>query len=225
MGHQAKRVARVVLRCHPAPWRARYEAEVAALLDDLDVSVRDVLDLAGSAAREWKHAAWTAMFGDRSPLRELAWLLAQAVLGYWLLIRLFEGDEPNIGAAAWTALNLSRVAWLTLRAYLVVSVGAALLDAVNRRAGRVAERWWFQGAGRIVLLFLAIALDDLGSRKLHLWSSAADLAAVYGGFASMILVSAFIQFTNRGRSTWLDVWRGLKKSTARPPDPRSGQTS
>ncbi len=212
MSHQAKRIARVLLRCHPAAWRARYEGEVAALLDDSDVGVRDVLDLAGSAAREWERASWKALFGDRSPLRELASLVAWAVLGYWLVVRLFEGDQADLSPAAWTALNLSRLAWLTLRAYLVVNVGAALLDAVNVRVGRLAKRWWFQGAGRFLLLFVAIALDDLGSRKLHLWWSARDLAAVYGGLASLILVAAFVQFTNRGESTWPGVWRGLGKS-------------
>jgi hypothetical protein len=222
MGHQAKRAARVVLRCHPASWRARYEVEVAALLDDSDVGVRDVLDLGGSAAREWGHAAWTAVFDDRSPLRELASLVAQTILAYWLLVRLVEGDPTGIGPAAWTTLNLFRFAWLTLRAYLVVSVGAAVLDVINRRTGRLGERWWFQFAGRFVLLFLAIALDVLGSRKLHLWWSARDLAAMYGALASMIPTMAFLQFINRGRFSWPDIWQRLRKSTG-PPDQGSGQ--
>jgi hypothetical protein len=48
---------RRLLRLYPPAWRARYEAEVADLLDDVPASPRGVLDLVHAAVREWARAA------------------------------------------------------------------------------------------------------------------------------------------------------------------------
>jgi hypothetical protein len=48
---------RRLLRLYPPAWRARYEAEVADLLDDVPASPRGVLDLVHAAIREWARAA------------------------------------------------------------------------------------------------------------------------------------------------------------------------
>ncbi|HET8778097.1 MAG TPA: hypothetical protein VFN76_10590 [Candidatus Limnocylindria bacterium] len=44
--------ARVAVRLHPVVWRERYETEVQCLIDDMNSSLRDAVDLLRSAARE-----------------------------------------------------------------------------------------------------------------------------------------------------------------------------
>ena len=49
---------RRLLRLYPPAWRARYEGEVAVLLDDLAPDRHMALDLFRGAVREWAHTAW-----------------------------------------------------------------------------------------------------------------------------------------------------------------------
>lgn len=48
-----ERVARAFVRLYPRDWRARYEAELLALLDDTGVSWWTTFDIARGVAREW----------------------------------------------------------------------------------------------------------------------------------------------------------------------------
>jgi hypothetical protein len=49
---------RRLLRLYPAAWRARYEGELAALLDELPANREMAVDLVRSALREHARAAW-----------------------------------------------------------------------------------------------------------------------------------------------------------------------
>ena len=52
MSRLARAAARAILRTYPRAWRDRYGAEVRALIDDADVGIGDVADLAAGAARQ-----------------------------------------------------------------------------------------------------------------------------------------------------------------------------
>jgi hypothetical protein len=51
----SRRAARAAFRLYPSRWRARYEAEVRALLDDRPPRRRDAFDLARGALDAWLH--------------------------------------------------------------------------------------------------------------------------------------------------------------------------
>lgn len=57
-----KAFARLIVRCHPKPWRARYEEEMLALLAANPVRVRDLFDLFKSGVTErvlsWYEPSW-----------------------------------------------------------------------------------------------------------------------------------------------------------------------
>ena len=50
---RARRAAVRLLRWYPRPWRARYQNEMQALLEDIPVGWAHVANLAGAAIREW----------------------------------------------------------------------------------------------------------------------------------------------------------------------------
>jgi hypothetical protein len=50
---RARRTAIRLLQWYPRPWRIRYEREMRALLEEMPVSWGQVVNLAGTAAREW----------------------------------------------------------------------------------------------------------------------------------------------------------------------------
>ncbi len=50
---RARRVARRLLNLYPRPWRARYQREMRALLDEMPVGWGQVTNLAGTCVREW----------------------------------------------------------------------------------------------------------------------------------------------------------------------------
>ena len=50
---RARRTATRLLAWYPRPWRARYQHEMQALVDDMPVGWGQVANLAGAAAREW----------------------------------------------------------------------------------------------------------------------------------------------------------------------------
>jgi hypothetical protein len=47
------RIARSLVRMYPPEWRARYEGEVLALLEEIPPTTRDLFDLARGVVREW----------------------------------------------------------------------------------------------------------------------------------------------------------------------------
>ena len=50
---RARRAAIALLRWYPRPWRARYAHEMQALLEDMPVGWRQVLNIGATAIREW----------------------------------------------------------------------------------------------------------------------------------------------------------------------------
>jgi hypothetical protein len=64
-----------LLKLYPPAWRARYEAEMAALLDEQRAGRRGVIDLVRGAADAW-------IIGPRGPLGGLhVWMAALAYAG------------------------------------------------------------------------------------------------------------------------------------------------
>jgi hypothetical protein len=64
---------RILLKLYPPAWRRRYEAELAALLEDQRAGTRGILDLLRGAADAW-------IIGPRGPL---------GGLGVWIAMGLF----------------------------------------------------------------------------------------------------------------------------------------
>jgi hypothetical protein len=126
--------ARAAVRLHPSGWRARYEDEVADLVNESDSSLADAADLARSAWREHLNGGAPMRFEPAyrhpSAFALAAGLLLLPTLAVVALSLL--GHELGLGAVA--AFTDPWVAWIdTVRPLdlaLVVAPLAAFLLAV-----------------------------------------------------------------------------------------------
>lgn len=76
-----KRLAHRLLRLYPAAWRARYGAELAALLDDMEPTARDLFDLTRSAV-----AAHADDLKERWPMNSVPWTAVAGLLAAPLIL-------------------------------------------------------------------------------------------------------------------------------------------
>ena len=84
-------MTRLLLRCYPPAWRARYGAELADLISELPMTPAIALDVATSGLRQRRHAAALAINGGLLMTIGPAWRhpTAFAVIGAVLLLPTF----------------------------------------------------------------------------------------------------------------------------------------
>ena len=139
---------RLLLATYPPWFRERYGDELAALLDDAGVGVRDALDLLLGAVRAWLRPSYGAAPVEARRLRLLSsvstvWVGFCVVLcGSLGTLRLLE-DPPvpglALGTPRWVAFHQLATAALLLSCLLVVAGGVPVgLRAL--RSGPVARR-------------------------------------------------------------------------------------
>jgi hypothetical protein len=130
-----------LIRLYPAPWRARYEAELRALLEERPPTGRDVVDLLLGALDARLHPELVergAANREMPPKGRLGGFLAIAGGSVWLLMCLIVAtanpDETNFVPLVWLTLFLMAIGLVgpipTARARQVrrgVVAGAALL--------------------------------------------------------------------------------------------------
>ena len=104
---------KILLKLYPPAWRRRYEAELAALLDEQRAGTRGALDLIRGAADAW-------IIGPRGPFGGLeVWLAAAAYLFASLAIvagrRLLGPDAPwdNLFMILFWVLFIVFTTWLS----------------------------------------------------------------------------------------------------------------
>jgi hypothetical protein len=156
-----------ILRFYPAWWRARYEEEMQAVLDQHQVTLRTRINLLRGALDAWLFIRRTGMTPQRHRGRfHHAWVLAIPsvfVVAHFLVQILYYGDDSSLsgqvaamGVVAWAALCLTT--GFQLRQVATTKVAAA----AGLRTGLIA--WalaWVLGES----LFL------LGMAGLYQWAS------------------------------------------------------
>ena len=144
----ARRLARGALATYPPSFRARYGAEQAALVEDLDGSLRVALDLLVGSGRAWLRPAFVGEPTERLRQRRQAtvstvWVgWCSVFVGSSALLRLLEdpppaGFQPDRGG--WLVLHDTVTTALVLGWVLVLAVGVPLGVAALRR-GRSVRR-------------------------------------------------------------------------------------
>ena len=124
--------ADLALRAYPPSFRARYGAEMAALVQDVGPSRRTAADLWRGAARAWLRPSFSGADARRQRLQAsvattwVAWcagfLVAPAV-NRWLL------DPPQRGATSGVRTLLDVAQWLWFAGWVAALLGAAPLVA------------------------------------------------------------------------------------------------
>jgi hypothetical protein len=90
-GERSRRLARLLLRCYPPGWRARYGAELEELISEMPMTPRVIVDIAAAGLRQRGHVARLAMNGGLVMTIGPAWRhpTAFAVFGAALLLPSF----------------------------------------------------------------------------------------------------------------------------------------
>ena len=154
------RVIRLLLGAYPPSFRERYADELAALLEQSGLGVREGVDLLLGAARAWLRPTYGAGPGETRRLRLLStvstvWVGFCVVLcGTLGLLRLLT-DPPvpglALGTPRWVALQ--QVASLALgAACLLVLLGGAPLGIRALRSGAPARRTSLAPVAALVVL-------------------------------------------------------------------------
>jgi hypothetical protein len=157
-----QRGAGLLLRLYPAAWRARYQDELEAVLEQHTITIATIVDLLWGALDARLDPAFTSerMFRPMSRLRASAVALfltfAAFILGYGAFTRLTDPRTPFLDAAQahpelLTALNV--IADATALGLLALALGGVpiVLD--------IAWRAWRERAWRtLVFLALPVAL-------------------------------------------------------------------
>ncbi len=140
------RLSRIALRAYPPSFRARYGAEMAALVEDLPCSERTTADLFAGAARAWLRPSFTGETALRQRLSAsaattwAAWCLAFCVVPAMSKALL---DPPPAGphGGIWALMNLATgfvvAGWicaLTGAGALVVKALVPALRSPQRRS-------------------------------------------------------------------------------------------
>lgn len=149
-----------LLRLYPAWWRARYEAEMLALLDERPVTGRDALDLMSGALDAHLHPA------AASRLPALAAILAGAAWVVVALAWLAERVPPD-----WPGF----LVWSLVPALVAALAGLVATLAMTLRIGDAPRR-----SERLVVIGLVVTHG--------LWI--ASLAAAVAGWTDVVLVAA-----------------------------------
>ena len=151
MTRLGRALARAAVRLHPRLWRARYEDEVADLVDESDSSLADAADLARSAWREHLNGGAPMRFEPAyrhpSAFALAAGLLLLPTLAVVALSLL--GHELGLGAVA--TVTDPWVAWIDTVRPVDLALVARSARCVPRRADPIAgsaHRARVRGFGR-----------------------------------------------------------------------------
>lgn len=152
-----KRLAQRLLRLYPRAWRERYGGELAALLDEMTVTPRHLLDLAAGAA-----AAHRDQFKERRIMKSVPWLAVVSLLAAPLILVVV----LVVSSAAPAVLDEGASEFFLLVAPLLVlpAVGAlaAYYPAETPRANRFVRRLGLlAGSLAAVLALLSILLSPI----------------------------------------------------------------
>ena len=138
-----------LIRLYPSPWRARYEAELVALLEERPPTRRDLLDLVLGAVDARLHPELLEQGGatlEMTPRGRLSGLLALAGGAVWLFMCLLVAtSNPD-------QIDFASLAWVTL--FLMV---LGLAGPVPTARARQVRRGFVAGT---VLLGLVVALPE-----------------------------------------------------------------
>ena len=173
----ARRAALAMLRLYPSRWRARYEDEVRALIDERPTRPRDVLDLARGALDARLHPPVP------SRIPAVAAIAAGGIWTVWSLL-ILTGPAPPDWPGYVEEMLLSALAVV---AVLVLAVTGAWLrlgdDATSFE--RVSISLALAGHGAWFVLLLAAALGIAYGAPTAIASTAAALGTMFIGFALM----------------------------------------
>ncbi len=173
----ARRAALAMLRLYPTRWRARYEDEVRALIDDRPTRRRDVLDLARGALDARLHPPVP------SRIPAVAAIAAGGVWTVWSLL-ILTGPAPPDWPGYIEEMLLSALAVV---AVLVLAVTGAWLrvgdDATSFE--RVSISLALAGHGAWFVLLLAAAVGIAYGAPTAVASTAAAVGTMLIGFALM----------------------------------------
>lgn len=209
---------RVLLAAYPPSFRARYGAELAALVEDTGTGPRVALDLAAGAARAWLRPSFGHDPADRVRLRRSAtvqtlWVdLCVVLVGTGGTLRLLE-DPPapglDLSTPGWRAAHDAATTGL-LVALALVLVGGVPLGLRVLASSRAARRTMAGPVGALVAVVVPVL-------PLHAWSTSLSAADRHGGagwFVAAVLAWALLV---AGAALWwtLAVPRALR--LAAPP--------
>jgi len=173
----ARRAALAMLRLYPTRWRARYEDEVRALIEDRPTRRRDVLDLARGALDARLHPPVP------SRIPAVAAIAAGGVWTVWSLL-ILTGPAPPDWPGYVEEMLLSALAVV---AVLVLAVTGAWLrlgdDATSFE--RVSISLALAGHGAWFVLLLAAAVGIAYGAPTAVASTAAAVGTMLVGFALM----------------------------------------
>ncbi len=173
----ARRAALAMLRLYPSRWRARYEDEVRALIEDRPTRRRDVLDLARGALDARLHPPVP------SRIPAVAAIAAGGVWTVWSLL-ILTGPAPPDWPGYIEEMLLSALAVV---AVLVLAVTGAWLrvgdDATSFE--RVSISLALAGHGAWFVLLLAAAVGIAYGAPTAVASTAAAVGTMLIGFALM----------------------------------------
>ena len=173
----ARRAALAMLRLYPTRWRARYEDEVRALIEDRPTRRRDVLDLARGALDARLHPPVP------SRIPAVAAIVAGGVWTVWSLL-ILTGPAPPDWPGYVEEMLLSALAVV---AVLVLAVTGAWLrlgdDATSFE--RVSISLALAGHGAWFVLLLAAAVGIAYGAPTAVASTVAAVGTMLVGFALM----------------------------------------
>lgn len=173
---RAGRTARWLVALYPGPWRARYGAEMLALLEDRPPTARDALDLVRGALDAHLHPA------VRSRIAGMAALLGGAAWTVVAIGALAEAAPPDWpGFLAWT---------LAPGAVAVAAGGVATIALAVRldddRPGRLLTAAVVLATTGQVVLLMALLLASVGGPYGAITGASASLAGVGLGALGLV---------------------------------------
>lgn len=156
------RVARWLIRCYPARWRARYADEVLALIDDAGMSMFGLVDLARGALGERAREACSRVAGTPSASTVLIWRQVGFV-GGWIACGLVLHSAATAAGSGLADLGVSvPVSWgPALRLLVAAAEVRIFIGVVFRLRSAQTGVWPLEGVGHAEAALWAFSLSAL----------------------------------------------------------------
>jgi hypothetical protein len=157
----SKRVALRLLRCYPRPWRARYLAEMQALLEEMPVGWKQTANVAGTAVREWlspRALGWPARTAARRIVTARGWMFLAGALLLDGIARLIATELRRAGVTDEHPLRYAVYALTILTMIRVFSVPTFRSQASRTRRWLGAVRIWRRPLTLWQLWFCAVLM-------------------------------------------------------------------
>lgn len=142
---RARRAAIRLLRWYPIRWRARYEREMKALLEDMPVGWGQVANVAGTAAREWlslRAFGWPSPSAAKRIQTIRWWRFVALTYAVDLVARLVAAVFVDAHVKVSTALQF-RVSLLSWFVFIRLAVALAFrLKVLQRSRWAATKRRW-----------------------------------------------------------------------------------